>query len=218
MSTFIGFDNAELLPPFVPVYRNEDGLFGLTLWRCFDDAYSCDLPWVLLHAPTLRRGYYHNALSTVRAADILAACMISCQNCYPSQPPTTRMRLLGTHLQELAARPSPDFKTVLLRLLRKRAFELIARRETLLVQHGAYPLHWASEVRAQIHSLRGAVSDSAYPIPVDMGGEFSDAAECLGAVQQLVGRFGQLLYWWPAIVERATDLRERGFELGRRIQ
>ena len=51
MTTFFGFDNRLLLPPFFPVQRNADGIFGLVLQKCVDGSRVAFLPSVLLHAP-----------------------------------------------------------------------------------------------------------------------------------------------------------------------
>ncbi|MGH7829737.1 MAG: phosphopantetheine-binding protein, partial [Candidatus Binatia bacterium] len=49
MTVFMGFDNRDLLPPFLPVKRGEDIVFGLTLRRCFENGYFGHLPWALVH-------------------------------------------------------------------------------------------------------------------------------------------------------------------------
>jgi hypothetical protein len=45
-TTAIGYDNRELLPPFLPTYagKGEDGLFGMLLRRCFGGDYVAHLP------------------------------------------------------------------------------------------------------------------------------------------------------------------------------
>jgi hypothetical protein len=51
MATSIGLDNQDLLPPFIPVMRNQDGVFGATLRKCFENSYLTHLPWAFLHSP-----------------------------------------------------------------------------------------------------------------------------------------------------------------------
>ena len=53
MTTFFGLDNRVLLPPFFPVQRNSDGIFGLMLQKSTWHG-TAFLPSVLLHAPPPR--------------------------------------------------------------------------------------------------------------------------------------------------------------------
>ena len=212
MSTFIGLDNCDLLPPFSPAYRNEDGLFGLTLDACFDEVYSCHLPWALLHSPNGSRSYQPTGLFKVRISDIVAVCIGSWTGSLRSQPPDRRMLLLGGYLQELGSMSSKSFEGLLRELLRKRAFALVAQREATLVQYAGHPAYWAAHLKAQVHSLLCAVNNPAFPFPEDMPGE------SLKAAQAFLARFGELLYWWPALVERATEQKNAGLSLGRRVQ
>ena len=44
MTTFFGFDNRLALPPFFPVQRNADGIFGLVLQKCVEGSHVAFLP------------------------------------------------------------------------------------------------------------------------------------------------------------------------------
>jgi hypothetical protein len=57
MTTFLGFDNRLLLPPFFPVQRNADGVFGLVLQKCVNGSHVGFLPSVLLHRPVAPRAF-----------------------------------------------------------------------------------------------------------------------------------------------------------------
>ena len=50
MGYALGLDNRTLLPPFFPVRRNEDGVFGAALRTCFTGALFAHVPIQLLHA------------------------------------------------------------------------------------------------------------------------------------------------------------------------
>src|SRR5262249_2358626 len=52
---FLGLDNRELLPAYLPVGRGEDLLFGQVLSKCSYNAYYARLPWALLHEPVETR-------------------------------------------------------------------------------------------------------------------------------------------------------------------
>jgi hypothetical protein len=51
MSQITGLDNREMLPPYMPIMRGEDRLFGYLLNFIFPAAISLDYPWAVPHLP-----------------------------------------------------------------------------------------------------------------------------------------------------------------------
>jgi hypothetical protein len=49
MALNLGLDNRDLLPPFTPVQRNQDGVFAAILRTCCSGDYFGFLPWMILH-------------------------------------------------------------------------------------------------------------------------------------------------------------------------
>ena len=45
----LGLENTELLPPWLPVLRSQDLIFGTTMNICVPEAIGCHLPWMVLH-------------------------------------------------------------------------------------------------------------------------------------------------------------------------
>ena len=50
MALNLGLDNRHLLPPFLPVQRNQDGVFAAVLTLCGSGCTGF-LPWMVLRAP-----------------------------------------------------------------------------------------------------------------------------------------------------------------------
>ena len=55
MTIHIGLDARTLLPPFMPVMRNEDGVFGAVKHVCFPHYLSAYLPYTIQHLPPENR-------------------------------------------------------------------------------------------------------------------------------------------------------------------
>jgi len=55
MSQITGLDNRNQLPPYFPILRGEDRLFGVMLNYLFPDAVVMDYPWAAPHLPLLER-------------------------------------------------------------------------------------------------------------------------------------------------------------------
>ena len=71
---------------------------------------------------------------------------------------------------------------------------------------------WAADVKAYIRLVRQTLASEAPCVPLDLmeGRTVSEARELS---QQLVARFGELLYWWPEMVEAARTLCAHGSRL-----
>src|SRR5262249_19251163 len=114
MATALGLDNRSLLPPFMPVYRNEDGLFGLTLRACFDGVYFGYLPSTILHAPMEARSYSTDEVlksaTKFRFCDLAATCIRSADFRLGMSGEKERLLALGKHLMELGNLALSDFE------------------------------------------------------------------------------------------------------------
>jgi hypothetical protein len=216
MGAFLALDNRRLLPPFMPVERNEDGVFGSTILRCFTGSYFAHLPWALLHTGAESRSYLCHYLDTadhVRLCDILTACLFS----YVLHPATRdyadSIKELGRFLMELRSmKPSEFEKYVRIRVLH-RVTQEISYRETLLDRYHGEPRFWADDVRAWVERRRQFALGCQCTVASDLlhGRSLDEAREL---TQRLVAQFGELLVWWPDIVRVAKELRDRGQRLG----
>ena len=57
MSQLTGSDNRDFLPPYLPVMRGQDRLFGDVCQFLFPDSVTLDLPWAVPHLPMPERSW-----------------------------------------------------------------------------------------------------------------------------------------------------------------
>jgi len=213
MALNLGLDNRQLLPPFMPVQRNQDGIFAALLRACRADAFFGFLPRVLLHKPPARpqRAPAASWKETVRlrSGQILQTVLRSLPFRPAQANPARNLRELGKAVTELASLPRPEFEeTVRIQVwnqMSKQAMQLAVQ----LRQFAGQPDFWANDVRQMLAALGEELPRNQYIIPLDLAAEPNDchAAELF---QRLALRLGQLLQVWPDMVEAARDLRSRG--------
>jgi hypothetical protein len=208
MTTFYGFDNRVPLPPFFPVQRNEDGIFGVVLQQTRDDCRIAVLPWVLLHTPA-HRSFTPDALwkhaASARMDDIVINCVLSHE-----RAPLVE---LGIHLQQLGSASAAEFDAYVRIVQQRRAIALITVLQSHLQTYGPSPAFWAADVSRMLEVLMKAHGGDDFIVPRDLPNE---AAPRLS--QELVRRFGELLEAWPTIVEACRRLRAQGIRLSDPIQ
>lgn len=212
MAYACGYDGRAPLPPFPPFGRNEDAVFAFLLTRCVPGALIGHLPLALLHAPAGTRGYGFSAGGRVGFGDVLVTCMASLEPSPGEASAEERYRDLGRHLRDLAELPEADFQEVLRRLLWHRASarldRLCAERET-----AAGCASRKTELLRAIEGIQGSLLAPDFAVPVDVPGP--DLAAQRAASRALLGRYGELLEAWPAIVAGARRLHEAGRRLSR---
>lgn len=199
----MGLDNRDLLPPFTPIGRGEEVVFGAVASKCLGEVYASHLPWVLPHIPPQQRSFPVQHMFAVGPRTLLWAC-INSFNPMATKPPAEQLRKLGQHLEEVGCLSETTFEEILRSSIWRSMSSLILELEERL-QNGyeSPPAFWMRDARSFIELARQSALT-----PVDQLYELEGGR---GAAQLLIFRFGQVLAWWPQIVETARHLRAEGY-------
>jgi hypothetical protein len=209
MTTFFGLDNRLLLSPFFPVQRNSDGIFGLVLQRTTSHCTGF-LPAVLLHVPPPRTfppdAMWRDA-DGLQLADIVIGRVLGFSE-DTNESDEARLIQLGRHLRALGSLSLAELDAAIRVQQQFRTIAFITALQGQSVACGALPEYWAEDVTRMIERLSAAPRAADYTAPRDLSSaDGADGARRLA--QELVGRFGELLEAWPAIVAAARMLRAR---------
>lgn len=220
MATFFGLDNRELLPPFIPVTRGADYIFGRTVSRCCEGLHFAHLPWSLLHLPlearTFSRGEIVRSAAGVDVDALVAALIESCPPAVEEQDDRARLKRLGGQLAELGASPEGEFDEVARAAVRREMDALVVHLEEQLAARGRLPDYWAGDAQRCVAVLREARARQDVHVPLDLlYGRAPEEARRL--TRRLVEMFGRLLYWWPELFETARRLRAQGQRLAQPV-
>ena len=218
MSYSVGLDNRKILPPFMPVNRAQDTLFGLVLWKCFAKDYICHLPWMIYHAPHEARSFTPDSIwksaSGLRINEIIGILIESCVLDAGNLNEEERLCAIGRYLEELGKTPLRDFEDFARMLVWQQESAKVSYLENQLKVHKEQPDFWAKDVKKYMETLRNSLPKMAIPYDLSNGrGEF----ETLNLMQCLVLKFGQLLHWWPELVKAANELRIQGQRLSKPV-
>jgi hypothetical protein len=209
-----GFDARALLPPFFPVQRNTDGIFGVTLRSTIQGSCIAHLPWTFEHAPEEARLIEEDAVTRFagrsRLQDIVLACLHSFAFVAGSDDePSARIAALGQHLRGIGSLENEDFLTFMRPWVWRVKAGFIAALEQDLAAHNSQPSYWAADVQRFVETLRQALATDAYFVPEDLPNLLADE-ERIQLTRRLIGSFGDLMTWWPVIFERARAIRAGG--------
>ena len=221
VSTALGYDNRDLLPPFFPVLRGTDGVFSATFARCYEYGYVGDVPRAILHAPKRPNSYDRNALMESARGVTMNALIVTCLNSQQfwsgMNDKAERMRTLGRHLVEVGSMKLRDFEEFIrLHLLRDQANAMV-NLEQDLADYGNAPAYWSHDLKEYLAEWRTSLIKPDYVVPRDLR-EARGLEQARESSRQLVSQFGKLLCNWPDIVQLAHKLRSTGERLAKPLQ
>lgn len=214
MGLNLGLDNRRLLPPFMPVQRREDDVFGALVQSSAEGSCFGFLPWALAHEPGRRtRPSIAARAGRLLSGDIVHAIVRSFSP-LDAKGPERNLLTLGKLLCDLARVPVGDFEEFVRVLAWRQAAQQIAWLESLLDKHKGLPLFWAADAGGCVAALQESVARRSYVVPLDLEQAFGgDAA--MSQLQRLVGRLGALLEAWPDLRTAAGQDRASGSPIGR---
>ncbi|MEO7328864.1 MAG: phosphopantetheine-binding protein, partial [Minicystis sp.] len=149
MTTFVGLDLQDLVPPYLPVCRGQDVLWVQTLEACFEGALFGHVPCVLRHEPAeLRRfalGEIFRSATGLDLARVFVALLRSADlSTTPSGAP--RLRALGERLATLGTLAAADFEAVLRDALLREHDRLVSWADRVLAESPRAPSFWRADV------------------------------------------------------------------------
>lgn len=220
MSTCVGLDNRETLPPFVPFGRGEDVIFGRMVSMCFPRSCLLHLPDAVQHRPIedrrFRRDDVFVAALGIDLCVLLAAVLVSVtQNCAcDNSTPEKAYRSIGTYLERLGALSPPEANAVLQTSVTTFVDEYYSSLMHSSASRPESPPEWRRDVR-QLMSLREKTRQrSTSHLPVEFLLSYAPN-EALPATQNFLRCYGRLLNHWPSIVPISRTLSDSGIRISR---
>lgn len=212
----LGLDNRQLLPPFLPVQRNEDIVFG-QLMQLGTVGYIGYVPVMTLHlGPNTGESDFSDFASNMLLGSIIERLVSEIKMPSRELTVTERFRTIGKALVDLTGGTLAEFENELRMSLMTRTTSLIARLQDNLKTFGNRPEYWATDAERCIDLMQRAMVRPDYIVPSDIKQHFGDDAT-RELVPATIRRYGQLLIAWPNIRNAARALKHRGWQPFREI-
>ena len=219
MAGNLELDNRRLLPPFTPVQRGADTVFGMTLRKCFRDGYLGYLPWTVRHDPPHQRTqpleeFMKNA-ARVRFSEVLRHLIDGAPEVSGGGDDEQALRRLGSYLRQISSGSLADFEDTVKTCFWRQHEERLAEASRYQPDP-KIPSYYHGYREQHQKTVREAIVNPGYFVPRDLE-ELGSEREVRRMVQGLVRDHGGLLEHWPDIVQAALALREKGVRLTRLI-
>lgn len=199
-------NHAQLLPPYFPLGRNTDGLWGLTYKVTDSNVWLAHLPYAIEHCPERNRPYFvhrTNAYGRVRITDVIALCTAA-----TSMPcPVTRregLRCLGVQLIAIGRLPLRCFESHLREIALKDLSMRIKILEAKLDEIQTSDKR-RIDFQTMIKRMKSALIDDRSLVPLDLPQGLS-LTSSLEITKRYVELYGELLISWEELAVAASTI------------
>jgi hypothetical protein len=210
MANNIALDNRTTLPPYAPVQRNEDGVFGFLVTACLRGSYSATPGFAVAHCPLERRNtsiqtmWQH--IGEFRTNDLLCLLLSAFTPSLLTARTDDRICALGRQLQDVARFGATDFQEFLRNLCWKKIVVRLNYLSALSQRLAAKPPWFQVYLDRHQDLLEARLRRQDIATPADLGMN-TDNIKSEVRFQSLASDFGLLLEAWPAIWASAKSLR-----------
>jgi len=210
MSQITGFDNRQVLPPYFPIFRGEDRLFGYFLNFIFPTAVTLDYPWAIPHLPIPQREWQDKDRDFTPGASFpmflseqVLENKMSCQ----ADRPTERMNALAAFFSDLAAAPDDTLLAMHRDAVLRDLSEQLQNLNRLLARADSAPAEWQEYLKQGIEQLSKGFEQASLETYLVKGQPRTVEGDQLIAFwKKSWNRFAAALKAWPEIREAACEI------------
>jgi len=212
MSQITGLDNRQMLPPYLPIERGEDRLFGYLIDFIFPEAVTLDYPWAAPHMPIPQReweeadrdftpGHSFPFFFFEQVIEQKSSCL--------ARSPRDRLAVLSARFNDLA-RASGDTLTAMYRDSRLQNDSVqLEKLSALSSAADSAPTDWQDYLRNGIRQLDADLDRfSRKDFPVKGLPATLEDAELIAFWKEVWSGFAGSLSVWPEIRKAAAEIVE----------
>jgi hypothetical protein len=210
MSPITGLDNREMLPPYFPIFRSEDKLFGLMLDFIIPTSVTLDYPWAVPHLPIPQRGWCDKDRDfTLKPSfpKFFPYNLLKHKSFCMAQTPNNRLEALAAWFSDLAT-ASVESKTNLYRdsILQMNSDRLM-HFSNLLLSANSLPGKWREYLEKGFNELKTNMDRASRPdFPLKGLPHTLEGPELIEFWNEAWTGFAESLIAWPKIREAAESL------------
>lgn len=206
VSMFSALNNEELLPPFFPIGRNQDGVFGAVLMACLPNSLIGQVPWVAKHEHFPPRSYSESDISNYSFK--LHALIISLLNYYTETNHTKtlditkyRYQEVGRALINFSKLDDSDFIRFMQNYISNINYRITLELGKYLVANQHYSREWQKDIKKYLINAQQYEKTEQFCIPQELISKNRNLKENIELTKQLIRMYGKLLYYWPDIIK-----------------
>jgi len=214
MSQVTGIDNRGFLPPYVPIQRGQDSIFGNTLYALFPNSVCLNYPWAAPHLPIPPRqsSDADNRIFAVAnfPGDITSRTIAKMQSCQ-AEDPDLRLEYLATLFRDLANSPEKFIRNLHSEAWLEHKLSRMAELQSILDSSKGAPQPWVTYLQNSIQNFRTASPDPQTRAKAEDSASGPEGDDLTKFWQSNWDNFGRGLMAWPDIRREARTIVDAEF-------
>ena len=210
-------DNRDLVPPYFPIFRNQDGLMGMVLHACYPEDMFLRIPYSLFHRRDRRYSFDRAELRKyyLLVSDYISMLLMRFRPSSTTDP-QTRMISLGRYLDEIGRMQAKELAHYVRAIMTAEVGRYCYRLEEKLAEFNYSPKFWVEDVEAHLKEVRRSIAGEGFFVPLELQ-DMQDPEAAQRRLQELISGFGKLLTVWPGIREAALRLSAQGVHIAEQL-
>jgi hypothetical protein len=209
MSPITGFDNRQMLPPYLPMLRAEDRLFANMLDYIFPTSVTLDYPWAVPHLPLPERTWSEKHLS-FKPADSFPGFffekIVASKSSCLAESAQERLSHLAAWYKDMAAAPDKTLINEYRDSRLENSTGTLNRLGELMESAKTTPVNWQNYLRNGMSQLNNDLDVASREDFVTRGFPASlEGRELIGFWKGVWREFASALLAWPKIREAASQ-------------
>lgn len=212
MSQITGLDNRQMLPPYLPILRGEDQLFGNMLDFIFPTGVTLDYPWAIPHLPLPDRRWRNRDLDFTPAASFpgfFVGKVTEFKSRCQATSPGDRLSALSAWFGDMACASDESLAAMYRHGRLQSDSKTLEHLSALLSEAETAPVDWQNYLRNGIRQLNVDLDRvSRKDFPVEGLPETLKGVDLISFWKDVWIGFAQALNAWPKIRKAAADVIE----------
>lgn len=217
MMTAYSIDHGLVCLPFMPAFRNQDGLFARMVRCCFPEILFAHATTVVKHDNSTEKKFMRpfEGVCRIRMADLMDAFVPPTSN--PEFGPLRPISLatIGGNLVSASQMRDEDLQDYLAHRIRFKLSSTYHLWQEALVQSNEFPAV-RRDLESGLRALQAVMTSPNCWMPIDRPTWVTEA-ECIKFVKTFLENFGLLIQFWPSIINAMRELREAGYQIGTEV-
>ena len=209
VASCMAIDAQEIVPPFPPCGRNEDGIWASIMLALEETSFIAQIPYAIYHDISNKKDFTEKDFEDTTASfGIMTLLIVD----YIKEKLFSLFRkitykTLGNYFVFLSGISEKSFLSLCHDLWLEYTANSIERLEKLLIENRRRPKHWAVDTEKYIDLLQkqSAVPENAVPKELRLNYQIPKA---LNVYKSFFKDYGELLINWPEIWEAALEINK----------
>ena len=215
VTTAAGFDTADILPPFPPYSRNEDGIWAKIFLLLNRNSFIAHLPYAVFHETENKSSFTEKDFEkcSPEIGAVTALIIDYVFNKYLENLRQPDYNSLSKQILDFTKLSDDSFLSACHNIRMDYTAKLIERFENILDKYNRKPRDWANDVDKYIENLKKHSLDPLNALPGKMK-EYFGIEETIRLLKLCLEDYSSLLNHWPEIWKAAVIINKERIEEG----